>query len=88
MRESVQGHKAHKASSDLIVNHWLRFFGRIAASFQVQIIVRILLWPLREKTQVSKNNIYPGIGLATPYSGEELHTVLGYVVASGQTWPG
>jgi len=47
MRESVQGHKADEATSDLIMNHWLRLFGGIAASFQVQIIVRILLWPHR-----------------------------------------
>ena len=49
LKESVREHKAHEASSDLIVNHWLRFFVGITASFQIQIIVRILLWPLRRK---------------------------------------
>lgn len=49
MRESVQGHKADEATSDLIMNNKLRLFGGIAASFQVQIIIRILLWPLRKK---------------------------------------
>lgn len=29
------------------MNHRLRLFGGIAASFQVQIIIRILLWPHR-----------------------------------------
>ena len=47
LKESVREHKAHEASSDLIVNHWLRFFVGITASFQIQIIVRILLWPHR-----------------------------------------
>ena len=47
LKESVREHKAHKASSDLIVNHWLRFFVGTTASFQIQIIVRILLWPHR-----------------------------------------
>lgn len=46
---SVSGHKAQEASSDFIVNHRLRLFGGIAASFQVQVIIRILLWPLRKK---------------------------------------
>lgn len=49
MRESVRRHKVQEASSDFIVNHRLRLFGGIAASFQVQIIIRILLWRLRKK---------------------------------------
>lgn len=55
MRESyLEGTKAHQASSDLIVNHGLRFFGRITASLQVQIIVRILLRTLRKNTHTQK----------------------------------
>lgn len=49
IRESVRRHKIQETSSDFIVNHRLRLFGGIAASFQVQIIIRILLWCLRKK---------------------------------------
>lgn len=56
VRESyLEGTKAHQASSDIIVNHRLRLFGRITASFQVQIIVRVLLWTLRKKTKNRKH---------------------------------
>ena len=62
MKESVREHKAHEASSDLIVNHWVRFFVGVTASFQIQIIVRILLWPHR---------LVGGVSL--PYPKHEQH---------------
>ena len=75
LKESVREHKAHEASSDLIVNHWLRFFVGIAASFQVQIIVRILLWPHR---------LVGGVSLPYPkheqHEGDEAEEVLTHEV--------
>ena len=68
LKESVREHKAHEASSDLIVNHWLRFFVGIAASFQVQIIIRILLWPLRRKHRSARTTyIQPTPGYSLPW---------------------
>lgn len=80
MRESVRGQRAQEASSDFIVNYRLRLFGGIAASFQVQIIIRILLWPLRKKDRSAETTYIQPIPGYT-----HACTVNGYMVASGQT---
>jgi hypothetical protein len=85
MRESYfKGTKAHEASSDFIVNHWLRFFGGIAAPFQVQIIIRILLRPLRKNTGQQEQHTSSQF-LAIPYTERLIMHSKWVHIASGQT---